>query len=181
MKRIFPNQAEAIAQSLYAIIVEKKRASSVLERCIDDHPKWGSRDRNLLYEACFNILRWKRKYNYLAANEDTAFSPWPLLKTWCLLNDYQIPDWKELDCPPRKTKEDLISTNFPNQMIEDSFPDWLYELGKKELKENWDAEAKALNTQASVALRVNRLIASPKKTATLLSEQFNLVTEQNEY
>ena len=176
MKRIFPNQAEAIANSLYAILVEKKRASRVLEKCIDEHPKWGSRDRKILYEACFNILRWKRKYYFIAAQENGDFTPWPLIKTWCILHDYTLPDWDELDCPPYQSKSELNDLLISDEAIAHSYPDWLYHLGKKELKQEWRNEASALNFQADVALRVNRLVASPKKTVQLLKERFNIDT-----
>lgn len=180
MKKLFPNQAEAIANSLFAILEEKKRASRVLERCVEDHPKWGARDRNLLYNACFEIIRWKRKYNYIAGLEEHDFSPWSLIKTWCLLNDYSLPDWKEMDCPPFKTKEVLMATEFPSIAIAQSYPDWLFELGKEKLKHQWEKEAKASNQIAGIALRVNRLLASPKKIAQSLKDNHQLETETKE-
>jgi 16S rRNA (cytosine967-C5)-methyltransferase len=177
MKKLFPNQAEAIANSLYAILEEKKRATRVLERCVEDHPKWGARDRNLLYNACFEIIRWKRKYNYIAGLEEHDFSPWPSIKTWCILNDYSLPGWKEMDCPPFKTKEELMAIEFPSTAIAQSYPDWLFKLGKKELKNQWEKEAIASNQKAGIALRVNRLLASPKKIAQSLKDNYQLETE----
>jgi len=180
MKKLFPNQAEAIANSLYTILEEKKRASRVLEQCVEDHPKWGARDRNLLYNACFEIIRWKRKYNYFAGLEEHDFSPWSLIKTWCLLNDYSLPDWKEMDCPPFKTKEELISIEFPSIAIAQSYPDWLFDLGKEKLNNQWVKEATASNQKAGIALRVNRLLASPKKIAQSLKENHQLETQTKE-
>ena len=177
MKKLFPNQAEAIANSLYAILEEKKRASRVLERCVEDHPKWGARDRNLLYNACFEIIRWKRKYNYIAGLEEQDFSPWPFIKTWCIFNDYNLPDWKEMECPPFKTKEELMAIEFPSTAIAQSYPDWLFNLGKEELKHQWEKEAAASNQKAGIALRVNRLLASPKKIAQSLKDNYQLETE----
>ena len=177
MKKLFPNQAEAIANSLFAILEEKKRASRVLERCVEDHPKWGARDRNLLYNACFEIIRWKRKYNHIAGLEEGDFSPWPLIKTWCIFNDYSFPDWKEMDCPPFKSKEEIMATEFPSIAIAQSFPDWLFNLGKEKLKQQWEKEVDASNQKAGIALRVNRLLASPKKIAKSLKENHQLETE----
>ena len=177
MKKLFPNQAEAIANSLYAILEEKKRASRVLERCVEDHPKWGARDRNLLYNACFEIIRWKRKYNYIAGLEEQDFSPWPFIKTWCFLNDYNLPDWKEMDCPPYKTKEELNAIKFPSTAVAQSYPDWLFDRGKEELKHQWEKEAAASNQKAGIALRVNRLLASPNKIAQSLKDNYQLETE----
>ena len=177
MKKLFPNQAEAIANSLFAILEEKKRASRVLERCIEDHPKWGARDRNLLYNACFEIIRWKRKYNYIAGLEEGDFSPWSWIKTWCLLNDYNLPDWKEMECVPFLSKEELNAIEFPTTAIAQSYPDWLFDLGKENLNEQWEKEATASNQKAGIALRVNRLLASPQKIAQSLKEHHQLETE----
>ena len=177
MKKLFPNQAEAIANSLFAILEEKKRASRVLERCIEDHPKWGARDRNLLYNACFEIIRWKRKYNYIAGLEEGNFSPWSWIKTWCLLNDYTLPDWKEMECVPFLSKEELNAIDFPSTAIAQSYPDWLFDLGKENLNDQWEKEATASNQKAGIALRVNRLLASPQKIAQSLKEHHQLETE----
>jgi len=181
MKKIFPNQAEAIANVLFDILEEKKRASRVLERCVEDRPKWGARDRNLLYNACFEIIRWKRKYNVIAGLEENEFSPWSWIKTWCLLNDYTVPDWKEMDCPPFKTKEELLAIEFPSEAIAQSYPDWLFELGKNKLGELWIKETLASNQQAGISLRVNRLLASPKKIAQALKENHQIETVTKEY
>ena len=181
MKKIFPNQAEAIANALFDILEEKKRASRVLERCEENHPKWGARDRNLFYNACFEIIRWKRKYNFIAALEENEFSPWSWIKTWCLLNDYLLPDWKEMDCPPFKTKEELLAMEFPSEAIEQSYPDWLFELGKNKLADLWIKETVASNQQAGISLRVNRLLASPKKIAQVLKENHQIETVTKEH
>ena len=181
MKKIFPNQAEAIANALFDILEEKKRASRVLERCVENHPKWGARDRNLFYNACFEIIRWKRKYNFIAALEENEFSPWSWIKTWCLLNDYLLPDWKEMDCPPFKTKEELLAMEFPSEAIEQSYPDWLFELGKNKLADLWIKETVASNQQAGISLRVNRLLASPKKIAQVLKENHQIETVTKEH
>ena len=133
-----------------------------------------------MYNACFEIIRWKRKYNYIAGLEEHEFSPWSLIKTWCLLNDYSLPDWKEMDCPPFKSKEALITTEFPSIAIAHSYPDWLFELGKEQLKQQWKKEAKASNEKAGIALRVNRLLASPKKIAQSLKDNHQLETETKE-
>ena len=177
MKKLFPNQAKAIANSLFAILKEKKRASSVLVRCVEEHPKWGARDRNLLYNACFEIIRWKRKYNYIAGLEEHDFSPWSFIKTWCILNDYSLPEWKEMDCPPFKTKEELIAIEFPSAAITQSYSDWLFDQGKEELKDQWEKEAAASNQKGGIALRVNRLLASPKKIAQSLNAHHQIETE----
>ena len=178
MKRLFPNQAEAIANALYTILEEKKRASRVLEMTVEQHPKWGARDRNLLYQAVYTILRFKRKYTAIAGVDNEKFLVWPWIKTWCILNEFSIPDWKEMDCPPFLTKEEVEKLPFESSAIEHSFPSWLHQLGEEELGSLWEVEMKALNTKADVSLRVNRILTSPEKLAHQLKANYHTDTDQ---
>ena len=179
MKRLFPNQAEAIANALHAILEEKKRASRVLEYTVEQHPKWGSRDRNLLYQAVYTILRFKRKYTDIAGVDNEKFLVWPWIKTWCILNEYSIPNWKEMDCPPFLTKGEVEKLPFESSAIEHSFPSWLHQHGEKGLGSLWETEMKALNTKAEVSLRVNRILISPEKLAQQLKADYHIDTVQN--
>jgi len=174
MRKIHPNQAEAIANALSTILEENKRASRVLENCLEEHPKWGARDRNLLYGAVYEILRWNRLYSFYAELKDTDVPYWSWLKTWCILNDYSIPDWNEMDCTPHLSKAKLLALTPPPEAVEHSFPDWLFGLGEKELGGVWKKQCIALNKQAGISLRVNRLKASPKKVQTELQEKYQV-------
>ncbi|MCH1517364.1 MAG: class I SAM-dependent methyltransferase [Flavobacteriaceae bacterium] len=176
MQKIHPNQAEAIANALSAILEENKRASRVLENCLEEHPKWGARDRNLLYSAVYGILRWKRNYSFYSQLNENDIPYWSWLKTWCILNDYSIPDWKEMDCAPHQSKAELLALTPPEKAVAHSFPDWLFTLGEKELGKGWEKECNALNQQAGISLRVNRLKASPKKVQTALLEKHQVET-----
>ena len=176
MRKLHPNQAEAIANALSIILEENKRASRVLENFIEEHPKWGARDRNLFYGAVYDILRWKRLYSFYAGLKDTDIPYWSWLKTWCILHDYSIPDWNEMDCTPQLSKEELLALSPPQEAVKHSFPDWLFELGEKELGGIWKKQCHELNQQAGISLRVNRLKASPKKVQTELQEKYQVET-----
>ena len=179
MKRIFPNQAEAIANALYAILVDKKRASRILDQTVEQHPKWGARDRNLFYDAVYSILRWKIKYSAIAGLDHEEFQPWSWIKTWCIINDILVPDWDEMNCPPTATKENLASFQSKLEHVNFSFPDWLHQVGKEELGNQWENEMKASNTKAAVSLRVNRILTAPQKLASQLKEKHQIETFQN--
>ena len=176
MRKIHPNQAKAIANALSAILEENKRASRVLESCLEEHPKWGARDRNLVYSAVYEILRWKRTFSFYAEVKNSDIPYWSWLKTWCILNDFNIPDWKEMDTAPYLSKEELLAIKPTQEAVEHSFPDWLFAIGKKELVKGWTKECAALNQQAGISLRVNRLRASPKKVQKELFEKYQVET-----
>ena len=52
----------------------------------------------------------------------------------------------------------------------ESIPDWLDELGQKELGKKWDKEIAALNQQADVVLRVNTLKTTVEKLQNELAD-----------
>jgi 16S rRNA (cytosine967-C5)-methyltransferase len=177
MKRIHANQAEAIANSLSSILEDKQRASRVLQACVEAHPKWGSRDRNLLYTATYSILRWKQLYSFYAGITTNRFSPWSWIKTWCILYNIEIPEWKELHCPPYETKSSLEEKELPSNSLKHAFPDWIYQLGHSEYGESWEKECRSLNTQADISLRVNRLLTNPEKVQRDLLEKYQIESE----
>ena len=54
--------------------------------------------------------------------------------------------------------------------MRESIPDWLDDLGVKELGKKWDKELAALNKQAEVILRVNTLKTTAKDLQAALLE-----------
>ena len=70
---------------------------------------------------------------------------------------------RKMDCPPFKTKEELIAIEFPSAAITQSYSDWLFDQGKEELKDQWEKEAAASNQKGGIALRVNRLLLRQRK------------------
>lgn len=181
MRRLHANQAEAIANALYSILVDKKRATRVLEKTVEKQRKWGSRDRKIFYEATFSILRWKRLYSKLSNLDADQFSPWSWIKCWCLLQQIPLPDWKEMDCPPYASKEVLEKQLFSNPAIKKSYPDWLYKQITSELNENAERTLDALNTQADISLRVNTLLTSTEKLQKSLEDNHQITTAKHEY
>lgn len=177
MKRLYRNVAEAILFALEDILNNKKRSSRVLQKCIDTHPKWGSRDRKTFYDSVYEIIRWKSKYELLSESIKAKDSNWKLIQCWAILNDYELLDWKEFDSNP-PTKKELENIEITDQSVLFAFPKWLFELGENQLCEKWKEEMNALNSQADISLRVNRILASTKQVASKLSMNFNIQTEK---
>ena len=89
-----PNQAEAVANALCEILEEQKRASRVLEQTVEAHPKWGAQTVNFCMKrstaSCVgrgNLTLWQKL-------RKRKFHPWTIKSS--ILNDYAIPDWKEM-------------------------------------------------------------------------------------
>jgi len=153
---------EAVVQNLSYIFYENKYVDKVIERSLRSNPKWGSRDRAFIAETTYDIVRWWRLYQYcLYGSEEMRmpklFEMYRIIAVHLLLNNIDLPDWKEFDGVDAK-KIIYFSNQAKNiRKIKNSIPDWLDELGFISLGEKWDNEMAALNQPAPLVLRVNAL------------------------
>jgi 16S rRNA (cytosine967-C5)-methyltransferase len=171
--KIYRNLAEAVVLALAAIFSEKKYADKVIEKVLKSNPKWGARDRRFIAETIYDIVRWHRLFKEIAEAQDDDF--WKLLGVWCLWNNTEFPDWEEFDGISRKKIEANYEQVKEIRKIRASIPDWLDELGEKELGSAWGDELAALNEEAKVVLRVNTLKTSRTDLQSVLQEE-NIVT-----
>ena len=178
MRKIFRNNAQGIVDALTKIIAKKGRGTRILEKINLANPKWGARDRNLVHQATYEILRWKSYYHFLSTTEsasEEAEKPWRLLGVWLVLNEVEIPEWEEF----KNLDVELIKAKQKEKVapeISKSIPLWLYERGKAELSKEWNIELDALNIEAKLILRVNRIVTSPKKLQEDLMTLFQIET-----
>ena len=141
------------------IFIDDYYADRVIERNFKANKKWGSRDRALVAETVYDIVRYWRLYNHLLELDHENYKPHhgPLLmQVYFLLHKGGIPhyEWK------KKINRDEIKnkyTSLKDEAILNSFPEWLNERSKNELGENWLKEMQALNEPAPLVLRVNAL------------------------
>ncbi|MAP81300.1 MAG: RNA methyltransferase [Aequorivita sp.] len=157
--RLHRNLVFATIDSLQLIFNENKQADKVLKNTLKRDKRWGSRDRAFIAETTYDIVRWKRLYAEIAEVREPFDRPnlFRLFTVWATLNGIAIPAWKQFeDTPTRRIKGKFDELSKIRKMRE-SIPDWLDELGVKELGKKWDAEIAALNKQADVVLRVNTL------------------------
>lgn len=170
MLKLHNNISLAAVAILDSVITEQKRASRALHKVVQKNPKWGARDRRLVQTIVFDCLRWKRLFAFILYKEDKEITSEELLTVWCSQNQYGWENSleKKIDKKPKQLPDVIAS----------SFPDWLYELGKHELQEIWELESKALNKQASISIRVNRLKTFPEKLQKELSKYYNLETKR---
>ena len=178
MRKIFRNNAQGIVDALTKIIAKKGRGTRILEKINLANPKWGARDRNLVHQATYEIIRWKSYYRFLITTEgatEEAEKPWKLLGVWLVLNEVEIPEWEEF----KNLDVELIRAKQKEKVapeISKSIPLWLYERGKAELSKEWNIELDALNIEAKLILRVNRIVTSPKKLQEDLMTLFQIET-----
>lgn len=157
--KLHRNLVFATIDSLQQIFNEDKQADKVLKHTLKRDKRWGARDRAFIAETTYDIVRWKRLYAEIAEVREPFDRPnlFRLFAVWATLNGIAIPDWKQFEDTPTRRIKGKFDELSKIRKFRESIPDWLDELGRKELGKKWDKEIAALNRQADVVLRVNTL------------------------
>ncbi|WP_430611856.1 RsmB/NOP family class I SAM-dependent RNA methyltransferase [Flavobacterium sp. JP2137] len=171
--RLHRNLTFTVIDSILSIYNDGEYADKVVSRALKKDKRWGSTDRKFVAETIYEMVRWKRLYAEIAEvkepyNRDEV---WKIFAVWAVLRGYKLPDWKYFEkTPVRKIKgrfDELIKI----RKYRESIPDWMDELGLKELgEETWNQELAAQNKQAQVILRVNTLKTTREKLRAILMD-----------
>lgn len=177
--RLHRNLVYTTIDSLHAIFNEGEYADKVVARALKKDKRWGSADRKFVAETIYEIVRWKRLYGEIA-NVKEPFDRddlWRMFAVWAVLRGYPIPDWRQLEGTPERKIKGRFDELSKIRRIKESIPDWMDELGVKELGEKtWAKEIAAQNQPAKVILRVNTLKTTKQKLRAILMD-LNIETE----
>lgn len=159
--RLHRNLVFAVVDGLLQIFNEGEYADKVIEKLLKRDKRWGSRDRSFIAETTYDIVRWKRLYAEIAEVKEPFERKdiWRLFAVWATLKGIHLPDWPQIEETPTRRIKGRFDALLKERKFRESIPDWMDELGAKELGKKWDAEIAALNKQAPVVLRVNALQA----------------------
>ena len=150
--------ATAVVKGLTEILLEHQQADTVVAKLLQSNPSWGKRDRNFIAQNIYEIVRYKRLYEYVCNEETWGESAiWRVLGAKLITEGVAIPEWPEFT---ELKPEEILNKHEEAKgirKIRESIPDWLDELAVKELGDAWDAEIAALNTQAKFSIRANTL------------------------
>ncbi len=173
--KLYRNLSAAVVDSLTEIFVNKKYADKVIEKVLKSNPKWGARDRRFIAETTYDIVRWYRLFKTISNAADDDF--WKLLGVWCIWKQAELPAWEEFTDLNRKKILSNYEEVKKDRRVRESIPDWLDEMGERELGVRWEPELHALNEEAKVVLRVNTLKTSRKELQSDLEENENINSE----
>ena len=179
--RLHRNLVFTTIDSLMAIFNEGEYADKVVARALKKDKRWGSHDRKFVAETIYEIVRWKRLYVEIAEVKEPfdRDNIWRIFAVWAVLRGYTLPDWKYFEETPVRRIKGKFDELTKTRKFKESIPDWMDELGVKELGEEiWTKELAAQNEQAKVILRVNRLKTTKEKLRAILMD-LNIVTEIN--
>jgi len=181
--RLHRNLVLAVIDALTMIFNEDEYADKVVQKILKRDKRWGSRDRGFIAETTYEIVRYKRLYEEIAEVKSplTRADLFRVFAVWATLRGIPLPDWDQFKNTPTRRIKGKFDELAKIRKYREAVPDWLDELGEKALGENrWSKELAALNQQASVVLRVNRLKTNPaslqKELSTLGIETVKLKT-----
>jgi len=156
--KLHQNIVDAVIRSLHEIFNEHKYADKVIERVLKSNPKWGGRDRRFIAETTYEIVRWYRLLKEITPAQERELES--IFGTYC--------EWKNIS--PSDSIQAKIESVQSIRKIRESIPDWMDELGVKELGVgSWEKELTALNEEAKVVLRTNTLKTTREELQKKLS------------
>ncbi len=171
--RLHRNLVFTVIDSLGFIFNDGEYADKVVARALKKDKRWGSADRKFVAETIYEIVRWKRLYAEIAEvrepyNRDNL---WRIFAVWAVLRGIKLPEWKYFEETPVRRIKGRFDELSKIRKYRESIPDWMDELGVKELGEKiWEKELTAQNEQAKVILRVNTLKTSREKLRAILMD-----------
>lgn len=157
--RLHLNLVLAVLDGLDLIFNNQKYADKVVPKLLKRDQRWGARDRHFIADTIYDMVRWKRLYTEIAEVKSPLSRPnlWRMFGVWATLRGIPLPDWKQLANTPNRRIKGKFDQLSKIRKYREAIPDWLDTLCQKELSQQWDKEIRALNQQADVVLRVNRL------------------------
>lgn len=171
--RLHRNLVFTVIDSLLAIFNEGEYADKVVARALKKDKRWGSSDRKFVAETIYEVVRWKRLYTEIAEVKEpfTRDDIWRIFAVWAVLRGITLPDWKYFENTPARKIKGRFDELSKTRKYRESIPDWMDELGVKELGEElWTKELAAQNQQAKVVLRANTLKTTKEKLRAQLMD-----------
>ncbi len=172
--RLHRNLVFTVIDSLRDIFNEGFYADKAVETALKRDKRWGARDRKFVAETIYDIVRWKRLYSEIANVKEPYSRPdlWRLFSVWCVLRGIKLPDWNQIEPTPMRRIKGRFDELSKIRKFKESIPDWIDELGVKELGESiWTKEIASLNQQAAVIIRTNTLKTSKEKLKVQLASE----------
>ena len=157
-----PLLVRAVVQALHGIFSENRYADKVIETALRQNPKAGSRDRAFIAETTYDIVRNYRLYaELLGRTPRTEADFWEIVGVHLIVSAADapaaLPEWKEFNSLKTNVLKEKFGRLKQTRAIRESIPDWLDELGSRELGDRWDETLAWLNRPAQVVLRANLL------------------------
>ena len=159
---------------LFDVFNEGYPADKVLERVFKQNRQLGGRDRRFIAETSYEIIRHWRKLWAAQNLDEPSTEPHDLMRligVYLSIHGAELPDWIEFKGHDRAKFLRRIEQASQDPAVAESVPNWLYELGLKEIGSEWPLWLRSLNEVAPVCLRTNRLKVGRAELRKILSNE----------
>lgn len=175
--KLHRNIALGIVAGLESSLFEKRPAAEVIKKLLKSNRDWGSRDRRIIAQVFYDVIRQKRLFQALTGTENSNKDLWSLVACWMVLNNFTLPDWEEFKAVNTDSIKSKVSVLIQQRKYKYSIPDWLDKMGMAAFGEaTWEKEIASLNTPAAMIVRVNTLKTSVKKLKDTLKKKYQIIT-----
>jgi len=167
---------KAIFTALADIFGKKEYSDKAIEKVMRANKNWDVRERSFVSDVVYDIVRNWRLLCTVSNIDDklTDKNLWTVFGTYLIFDGYTLPESKYFKELNEKKIIQRLEKFTKIRKIGESIPDWLDELGEKELGNNWNKIIKALNQPPTVILRTNTLKITPKELQKKLEEEENI-------
>lgn len=171
--KLHPNILNSVVVSLKKIFSERAYADDIVQNLLQSNPKWGSRDRRFIAGSIYTIVRWWKRYLYIADTTEQDVECFENVLSVYLYETYG----SDLATPLPISVNDLtykerVAQAASIRAVEGSIADWMDALCANELGEEiWQKELAVLNKEADVFIRVNTLKGNVKQTIDALQKE----------
>ena len=175
--KLHRNIALGIVAGLESSLFEKRPAAEVIKKLLKSNRGWGSRDRRIIAQVFYDVIRQKRLFQALTGTENSNKDLWSLVACWMVLNNFTLPDWEEFKAVNTDSVKFKVSILTQQRKYKYSIPDWLDKMGMAAFGEAaWEKEIASLNTPAAMIIRVNTLKTSVEKLKDTLKKKYQIIT-----
>ena len=175
--KLHRNIALGIVAGLESSLFEKRPAAEVIKKLLKSNRGWGSRDRRIIAQVFYDVIRQKRLFQALTGTENSNKYLWSLVACWMVLNNFTLPDWEEFKAVNTDSIKSKVSVLIQQRKYKYSIPDWLDKMGMAAFGEaTWEKEIASLNTPAAMIVRVNTLKTSVEKLKDTLKKKYQIIT-----
>ncbi len=182
IEKDFNQILEAVSFGLKDVMDDNRSLNQVSSFWIKQNPHWDEQDKGFFAETLMEVVRWWRLLGELikavnSNSESNTYYQKVLVYLFIKKEDKRAE--KHLPESILKQIKDAFSS-IENKAILESIPDWLDDMGEKELGSQWYNEINALNNLPPIILRTNEIKTNRNLLLKRLIDEGFEVKEMNQ-
>jgi 16S rRNA (cytosine967-C5)-methyltransferase len=166
---------KAIFVALKGIFENNEYADKAIEKVMKANKYWDVRERSFVSEVTYDMVRnWRLLLASSGVEAEAKLSDrnlWMIFGTYLVYDGYALPESNYFKGLSEKKIVSQLEKFHKIRKIRESLPDWLDEIGEKEMGKDWDKIVRALNQKPTTVLRANSLKTNPKELVKILEEE----------